>query len=1048
MEATVKHIVLDEYFSRNANSVDFNLRGNEERFSGQNGMIRALQDEVLGVLPSRCFFSGSSFDASKIGNGPSSLSSTQNCACGSNTVKATLFETSGVNSFLFAASSKSSDDRLTRRVSFSLKLPPFILWLNFDLVKMALDISREVVNCDRLDTSGAEFSSAAFEEKHRCYPPPNVPVASWKGSVGGSIFLPQARIILCFPFKNTGGYRSYISCNQFIAVDFSSPSNFGDLKGEESVLVRESISWKNYSPSPSHSVHLNVVNLDVYHITCSVVDHIVRSTESESRQFYSYKILSLGNGTHWVGLISMLWREDAKTGAWIMKSAKSLVTSDGPASKVSSATSDYDFASVSTREHKGDSSSQKQKELILSSKFCIHICVPAVVVTLCRSEYLSVFHLLNHAMDALSSAGGDTAYDIRGTSVNQSSVVLECGLVEVYIELEQGDGPKSSLERELPGSWHKLRLEIQYFQLLSVADVGAVNDATFLWVSHREGKLWGSVTSMADQDILLISCFNSSNGRGDGEGSNVLSCNHAGTDFMHLSDPESFHNFMSIVLKCGTIVAPGGRLDWLDKIICFVSLPSPEIGETADCNGKKAEPQNVSLLLKFTDGALSYEPYFSELGVNGECLNPKSRISIGLDDNRCDPYVACLLAASSLTLSSTMVAGSLENDYHIRLRDVGLLLHEASKQEKVVGEYGVGHLHELGYVKIAGEAVVDAILRINCENDVYWDLTCSESHVVFSTCHDTTLGLIRLASQIQQLFAPDIEESLVHLQNRWNSSKQVQGEEDDITISETSSNSSPRILQAQQLAPDSKVESRLANLMGEISEDAFLFCQKTMNSLDRSEFGAVEGIDGGICHERHSVTYPYHENYMEDGHSPILQKSKIMEGYSLSGLRSLSELTVNSHFTEGNIRSNSDRGNVDVQRGKSGWYGSNSLRIFENYVPDRTSQSRSKQLLEGQQNLKEDNVCERFKGRLSLRNVDIKWRMYAGSDWHDLGKTVRHSEDIYGRDGSVCLELALSNMNIHCDIFPDGDLCVSKLCLSIQDLHLYDKSRNAPWKLV
>lgn len=1049
LETSVKRIVIDDYFSE-MDSVGFSLCGDQKDLNGQTLMIRALQDKVLGVLPSNCLFAEPlSVDvsgASKIVNAPSRK---RNRACCSNLVKATLFETSGVSHCLLAVSSRSFDGQSSRRVSFSLKLSPFILWLNFDLVTMVLDFSKALLNSARKDQPGACFSSEVSKKKANISPYSNVTSTSLKGNLGGNILLPHAKIIICFPLKHGGGFRSYISCDQFVALDFSSPSNVKKLEAKGFALVQEAPSWKKYTPSPSHSVQLNVVNLDVYHITSATSDNFGRSTELGSQNFCSHKILSLGNGTHWVGLITMLWHEDAVTGSWITKIAKILATSDGSAVNLSSATGDYEFTSVSTREDKGDPSSKKQKDLILSSKFFLHVCAPVVVVTLCRSQYLCLLNLLSQAVDALFCVGSDTAYENRGTSGNQSSVLLECGLVKIHIELDQGDCLKSSLQRELPGLWHSLRLEIQNLQVLSVSDVGDTKGASFIWVSHNEGKLWGSITSVADQDILLISCCNSSNGRGDGEGSNVLSCSHAGFDFVHMSEPESLQNFMSITLKCGTIVAPGGRLDWLDKVTSFFSLPSPEASQIVDCNGQKGDSQRLSFVLKFIDVALSYEPYFCELEINGECLSSKSRISVSLDDNPCDLYIGCLLAATSLTLSSTMIAGSLDNNYSIRFRDVGLLLHEVSKQEKFVGKYSVDHLQELGYVKVAGEALVDAILRINCENDIYWELNCSDTHVVISTCHDTALGLIRLASQLQQLFAPDMEESLVHLQNRWYSLKQVQGEDDSNGVFETSSNTSPRTLKVQQPDPDSKFESGLVGLMGEISEDAFLCHGQTMSSTDRSELNTVDVNDRDLCLEGLNLAYPCRGNSVEDGDLSILQKTEIMEGYCLSGLSSLSELTINSHFPEVNSHSNLESWeNVDVQRGKSGWYGSTSLRILENYVPDQTGESHSKQLLEGQRSYKEDNGCQRFKGRLLLNNVDFKWQMYAGSDWHDFGETVRHSDDIYERDETVCLELVLSNMNVHYDVFPDGDLCVSKLRLSIQDLHLYDRSRYAPWKLV
>ena len=70
--------------------------------------------------------------------------------------------------------------------------------------------------------------------------------------------------------------------------------------------------------------------------------------------------------------------------------------------------------------------------------------------------------------------------------------------------------------------------------------------------------------------------------------------------------------------------------------------------------------------------------------------------------------------------------------------------------------------------------------------------------------------------------------------------------------------------------------------------------------------------------------------------------------------------------------------------------------------------------------------------------------MYGGSDWLDSEKSGQHS----GRDTSVCMELALSGMKFQYDVFPVGGLRVSKMSVSVQDLFLYDRSQDAPWKLV
>ena len=480
-----------------------------------------------------------------------------------------------------------------------------------------------------------------------------------------------------------------------------------------------------------------------------------------------------------------------------------------------------------------------------------------------------------------------------------------------------------------------------------------------------------------------------------------------------------------------------------DKVSSFFGLPSSEISEGTNCNSQEGDPQRTSFVLKFIDAALSYEPY----PRNSDGLSSRSDCSVSFCEDPCESYVACLLAASFLTLSNTATADTIDNAYSIRLQDLGLLLHAVSKHEGVLVEYSVDHLRELGYVRVAGEALIDAGLRIKCENDISWELTCSELHIVLSTCHDTAFGLMRLASQIQQLFAPDIEDSIVHLQNRWISLQQVQVGDDHKGDSETGSDCSPLEYQAQQPSPDSKGKSGLFGLMDEISEDAFKFGGIGAISIDGS--GPSTSVDGNLHDEGPSSTIAYSGNFLEGCSASNVKKDEFIEGYCLSGLRSLSELTLNSHFPEGIPKLKLvSSGNRDFQRGSGGWYGRTSLRIVEDYVSDDAVHSKSKQIADVNQNNGEGDGSKKCKGRLLLKNIGVKWQMYAGSDWSELGKTAKYSGNISGRDAAVCLELALSNMNIQYDFFPDGGVCVSKLRLSVQDFFLYDKSRYAPWKLV
>ncbi|KAL9231607.1 hypothetical protein vseg_006811 [Gypsophila vaccaria] len=1040
LDATVKRIVLNEYICQKGHSVESLFHDHVNDHSGQTQAIRDLQEKVQKALPySSVFGEASNVKGSDALNNvevPCSFQCPTNWRCSSNLVTTTLFETSGVTRCLFAASSGSSSECSTGQSSLTLELPPFTFWLCSDLINLVLDLVRKLDDFPRKSKSRTAFSSQApkkqASDRSNVTWSSNLQTTSTpnRGALVGSVFLPHGRIILCFPWRREKRLRSIItSWNEFIILDFSSPSQLTKLKPEVHAPVRDSRHQKQDSTSPSHSLQLNAVNLALYHVTSlEGVDDV----GTKSPKFCARRILSVGNKTDWVCLISMFWRVNAVTGAWVKKSAELFATSDDQPYKKSS--DGFEFSSVSSSEH-GDDPSLLKNKLMLSSKSCLHVCLPSTVVILSRSQYICLLNLVHQAIDLFSVIGDDTDHENLKTAISQTSIFVECGVVEVHMELGQGNCPKSSLQRELPGSWHSLRLEVRNLEVLHVSDVGAVRGAHFLWLFHCEGKLWGSICKGELQDFMLISFSNSANGRGGGDGSNVLSSRSAGSKFVHMSDPESSHDFMSLVLKCGTVVAPGGRLDWLDKLSSFFSLPSPDSEVDADCMLKKGNPKGHSFVIKFLDAALSYEPYFGKPDINEECGFSKSHVYVNLEDRSHDPHVACVLAASSLMLSSTAVADSLDNDYSIRLQDVGLLLHEVSSCNFFLGEYSAGFMREAGYVKVAEEALINALLRINYEVDISWELQCSETNIVLRTCHDTTFGLIRLAGQIQQLFAPDIEESLVHLQNRWNFFQETRGRDDIKGSSETSSSCSPRKYESQHLVPDLKNISELAGLMGDICEDAFLLTEKGVGSCNGSQLKSRCKMDGGPSSDERA------ESYLETGQT----KSEIMEGYCLSDLRSLSELAISSHSGDEISKLNlMGSGSPLLQDENSGWYGRTPISIVENYVADRTERTCLKQFVERQQYDKEHNGNQLCKGRVLLKNAKVKWQMYAGSDWGELGQ----SRKICGRDGSLCLELAFFNMNIQYDIFPDGNISASKLCASVQDFYLSDQSRNAPWKLV
>lgn len=1044
VEATVQHIELADYYCNGNNDRKFGLHS-------QTHFMQHLQDEVEAALP-RFALSSSIHDVQR----PCRVAATifpfinSTSINEDNVVKVTLLQTSGASHCQLTVNSSSVDGTLTGPTSFSLKLPPFVFWVNFHLINILYDFVKEVGNCVEKSIAGNVIPSDALKENHK-FPKgdvkrgshPCVTTLSSKESLRGNIFLLDARVILCFPIKNGEDCGGYSIWDQFISLDFSSPSTLSKGIIEDANRISHASSQKRYSSATTRAFHLNVGNLDVHLVTSSCKDDVgISSCNMQRQKFSAQHISSVTSGKNCPSVISMIWQEGTTTGPWIAKKAKSLANLEDSRRRNKFMGTGYEFASVTAVKDLEDLYSRTRQEIILSSALFLHVHLSPVSVNLDSSQYKGVHHLLDQVIKEFSCLTCDPVAIGEQSPVSQTTFLVECDSVEISISPETIGSTNESMQTELPSSWHYLKLKIQKFNVLSVSDIGGIRGANFLWVSHREGKLWGSTTGVPDEMFLLISCCNSTMKRGDGEGSNALSSRFAGSDIIYLWEPENSHSSTSTSVRCGTIVAVGGRLDWLDAIFSFFSLPTSETEETVENSlhkGNSSVSSGASFVLDLVDIGLSYEPHLKNLVVRGEVFDFES--SSGNANEETSESVACLLAASSLSLSNTTVAGSVDNEYTIRVQDLGLLICAVSGPENVGGTYSVQHLHKVGYVKVAGEALLEAILRTNCKNGLLWEVECSESHIDVDTCHDTTSGLIHLAAQLQQLFAPDIEESVVHLQTRWNNVQQAQ--EKNYSSDERmiyNDESAPSASQLHTCSPDRSNKLGMVGLMDEICEDTFQLDGNRTFEYDSCESPLHNSMDGGFLGEAHNLTRLQSSQTLIPGY---------IEGYCLSELRHLSELSVSSQSSN-EIRKCTSRnmGNGDLGKGTSGWYGDSALRIVENHIAEVSEGIGVKQFAEGRlpfMHRTRSDGSEKAKGRLLLKNINVRWRMYAGSDWLDSRKSGHH---IRGRNTAGCLELALSRMDFQYDLFHDGEALVSKLSLSVQDFHFYDNSRGAPWKLV
>ncbi|KAF5444049.1 hypothetical protein F2P56_036553, partial [Juglans regia] len=1076
-EGMVDCIVVAHYYSSINTATNFGWKTCTDNNASQKHLIHQLQAEVQGALPPFAYPAEDSY-SNEVN---SSVAADFPFGSRGGIVKVTLLKTSGVTHCQFSACSSSSDGSFTVPTLFSLNLAPFVFWVNFPLINTLMNLSVELIKYVEMDSKRNEFPPRLFNEKQGSSPDgirrgSTLCMTSLSSTerLCVNILMPNARVILCFHFESSEDGRGYSSWDQFLVLDFSSQSALNKGIDKDSNSNSDASLQKKHSLTATRSLHLHVGDLKIYLVSpASEAEVGIDSCNVKNQKFSSENILSMANKKGGLAVISMLWQEGHATGPWIARRAKFLATLEESRNRHKFVGKGFEFASVSTVKDLEGLKSQTRQEMILSSVLCLHVHLCSVTINLGSSQYKVLHGFLNEVISGFSCVDSDAANSRKGSSVSQTSLFVECDTVEILMSPDVKEIYVGSMQRELPGSWCCLKLKIQKFELLSVSNVGGIKDASFFWLAHGEGKLWGSINGIPDREFLLISCSDSTMKRGDGGGSNALSFRRAGSDIVYLWEPDSFHGFTSINVRCSTIVATGGRLDWLDAISSFFSLPSPET-EQAGNNSMQKGDLNAScgstFLLNLVDVGLSYEPYLKNLVHGIEVPDPKCYSSSAKEKECFGEQVACLLAASSFNVSNSTMANSIGNECKIRVQDLGLLLCTVSEPNNLDGTYSVEHLHKVGYVRVAREALIEVILRNNCKNGLLWEVECSKSHIYVETCHDTTSGLIHLASQLQQLFAPDLEESVVHLQARWDNVQKAQERKNYNGETRTvSGESGPSTSEVHTASEDAISEPGLVGLMDEICEDAFQFDNYHTYQFDSSESHICVSLDESLLRDACSLNVETPErlshdlsfnrsvpelglessqtSFLEEGNFP-----EFIEGYCLSELRPLSELSIGRQSMPELPKCRSMNAEHEgLGKGNSGWYGDTYLSIVENHIAESSEQSGVKQFVEAKlpfiDNTKHDDIGK-VTGRVLLKNIDVRWRMYAGSDWHDSRDDGEHYAKYHGRDKTVCLELSLSGMEFQYDIFPIGGVHVSKLSLSIQDFHLYDRSRDAPWKLV
>ncbi|XP_051219150.1 autophagy-related protein 2 [Lolium perenne] len=1019
-KASIAHMKLDEYYStENTNSTHSHL--------GTAFLNNNFCREVQAALP-QFPFASQDYWVETAGRGSHNSDKF---------IKVELLKTFGECTFHYDVSNTDQDGNSGSSTSLSIHLAPLILWVHFHTVYMVLKFISKV----KSDLHGEHKLHRDGDEKNS-----KLANTSSSESLKVQIAPSHARIILCFPYEPSWDLSRPSILDKFLVLDHT-------LSQKAPSPLRNERSNDGHPSTPSTSLHLATGNFDIYFIKpVGVLDGRIGSLSRQT--FSALKILSVTRSEYHDSSIRMIRKSHPVTCPEMVNKVWSLPNLHDQKITQKENNKWVGVASSTTSQDLVESSFTIRQELIQSTEFLLHVQLPCVSVHLNKKDCGQLNQLLDLIVDGLSdvaTGSSENGKDKNSEVAIQTSVIFECSMLDICTELDETVEVSPSLQAELEGSWNRLKLSVSKLSLCSFSNVGGVNNSSFLWVNHGEGELWGSVSGTDDQtceeskDFQLVICKDSASQRGDGEGNNVLSFGTAGCSVTHIRNPKLQENYTSVNVSSGTLVAPGGRMDWISAISLLFSSGSSGSEQSSNSSSRNSsqagEPFWSSFFLELADVALSYEPHRKNSTLGAEAPDCKS--------------FSCLLAASSFKLHSKSASDSAATDFDIQLRDLGLLICGSSGSKNVTCGYDVDYLRQMGYAKIGHNTFVEAALRIDTS---FWKLEISESQFDIGTCRDSTYGLVHLVSQLQKLYAPDMRDALVHLQSRWNIVQQANTQNMASDASDMSENSTDSFADS--------AESKSDGLLDDIIDNAFYSDQAntTYNFWDRNCHNSFSNSEVNVEYEMSMINPEATDACVShislgsslvtpaDSTAQIPQKQNscpdhIIDSYYMPDLlnSSSSSRKVNHQCTSGDDACKA----VDCDDG--GWYSNTPLTIVENHVSKRNNLHGEHVFQqEGDhavRNLNSDESCN-LKGQILIHDIDVKWRMYAGDDWSLAENDLTSRTCSNGRDRSSSLEFIVSGLSMQFDMYPDGDVSVSKLAISAQDLNLCDQNAHAPWKMV
>lgn len=1039
IQISIKHAKIDEYYNHKNNfrMIEFSHNGASYDPILTN---KTMRQKVLAAFAPFPFYvpEDQEYDREasvelKVDNKFNEMFSSQG-----KLIKVGLMESFGDCSFHCTVSLADSNGISVSSTSFSVHLPHCVLWVNFHLADSLMNLFKKVeiyrketrenldLLCDEF-SCGKKLVSSNDVESAGSSSMKTLPTGDY---LQGNVVFARTRIIICFPSQITEDFGHLYPMEKFIVLEHY-PSPIVKKVSQVSYLLSKQLCAPNGSfCTPTISLHFEVGTFDMYLTDSASEDaNADQSTPLHLKDVTAVKVLSVTNRAGDQFGISIVWQKCPVTSPSVASRVWNMMSTHDHRSRNKVTGKACKFSSVAVVEDFEDLSSEIRQELILSSKFILQLGFSSIQLNLRWHDYKQLNYLLDIVRPVFSNGGSSNLnvfeeyQPLCNHDISQATIMVDCDILDLQISTD-----------EVPDhtqSWNCFRLIVQKFEIMSITNIGGISATNFFRLIHGEGQLWGSIfngastTSVTSHDVLLVSCMNSASRRGCGDGANVLSFGSAGTTVTYLCNPELFCSYTSIFIRCGSIVAPEGRLDWISDLCSFFNPPSENESSGSDViRGKPSSNSTTyeaSFFFELVDVALSYEPHLEHPVSNDDNAYVGCDGTFEANEGLSEQFVGCLLAAASVSFSSHDISNSIISNYNIQLQDLGLLICASSGLKSDNVSYDVSYLQKTGYAKVASSILIAAVLKIQGSR---WEIECSDSHISFDTWHDTTHALFFLIAQLQEIYAPDMEDALAHLQSRWNTVQQnynTNGSNDASDNSHTSLS-----FDARKTLPKIDGNSQSIGLLDGIIENAFYTTGGSACNLAVQNSCSTKnsGLDNSEIQSMNKVFLPQliESNYFSEIIAPSLAAE---ETPPVNDQRWKYDLPV--------------RADVDCRMGT--WYKDGYLMVVDNHIPNSNTLDSDEYAEESKfmpvDSDSSTNCSE--KGKILLRNIDVRWRMFAGSGW---------SKQIINSAGEDGLELTLSGMNIHYSVYPDGGINVSKLRIHVHDFNLYDTRINAPWKMV